>query len=326
MLNLGSDDIEDVEISDESDSDTTWDMTSGAESTLMLFIQLLLLWKKEYADKASLCFLPPVLCERVFKRFMSGMERLNEVSNNKIFLGSYIHKSIVILFNALLVEEYLACHDETDGLNLKTPLASDDIFIQNLHTVFEAEKLGGDSDPTRLPPDRYPLTRLVMACPLWRFYVKPDDKAPESISDMLQRFWPDHFDQTGQVTYIDEQHHFDNLYYIYNALAIRRRIVMDGDLRTPLGIQVDVPQNPQKIMSKTLVDALEQAIQEGLLTKDKLAEMDDGTKDFAKSAFNLLYFSVPGTDALWRKAAGRTRPAILNGLRKILGNDTAGNA
>ena len=101
---------------------------------------------------------------------------------------------------------------------------------------------------------------------------------------------------------------------------------MNVDLRTPLGEQVNVPPNPQKIVSKTLVEAFELAIQEGLLTKDKLAEMDDGTDDFAKSALNLLYISVPSIDALWSKAAGRTRQAILNGLRKILGNDTAGKA
>lgn len=320
--NASVDDADEADIAGESDSASG----DGADKQLVGFIQWLLAWKKDYADKTSLCFLPPVLCERVFKRFLNAMERLNNINSSDIFLGSYIHKSIVILFNALLVEEYLAYHGKADGLNLKTPLASDDIFIQNLHTVFEAEKLGRDSDPTRLPPDRYPLTRLVMACPLWRFYVKPDDKAPESISGMLQRFWPEHFDQMGQVTYIDEQHHFDNLYYIYNALAIRRRIVMDGDLRTPLGMQVDIPQNPQKIMSKTLVDALEQAIQEGLLTKDKLAEMDDGTEDFAKSALNLLYISVPSIETLWSKAAAKTRRTILNDLREILGNDTAGNA
>lgn len=324
--NASVDDADEADIAGESDSATGREMTGGAGKQLDWLIQWLLAWKKDYADKDSLCFLPPVLCERVFKRFLNAMERLNNVNSSDIFLGSYIHKSIVILFNALLVEEYLACHDETDGLNLKTPLASDDIFMQNLHTVYEAEKLGGDSDPTRLPPDRYPLTRLVMACPLWRFYVKPDDKAPESISGMLQRFWPDYFDQMGQVTYIDEQHHFDNFYYIYNALAIRRRIVMNVDLRTTLGEQVNVPPNPQKIVSKTLVEAFELAIQEGLLTKDKLAEMDDGTEDFAKSALNLLYISVPSIETLWSKAAGRTRQAILNGLRKILGNDTAGNA
>lgn len=143
---------------------------------------------------------------------------------------------------------------------------------------------------------------------------------------MLQRFWLGSIDQFCQVTYMEEQHHFDNLYYIYNALAIRRRIVMDVDLRTSLGMQVDVPPNPPKIVSKTVLEAFDLAIQEGLLTKDELAEMDDGTDDFAKSALNLLYISVPSTDALWIKAAGRTRQAILNGLRKILGNDTAGNA
>ena len=324
--NTSIDDVDETDISDESDSATGRDMTDGAGNLLGVFIQWLLLWKNEYADKAYLCFLPPVLCERVFKRFLNAMERLNNVKSSDIFLGSYIHKAIVILFNAILVEEYLACHDETDGVNLKTPLASDDIFIQNLHKVYEVEKLGRDPNPVKLPPANYPLTRLVMACPLWRFYIKPDHTPSESISNMLKCFWCGDLNHMNQVTYVDEHHHFDSLYYIYNALAIRRRVEMDVDFRTPLGEMVKVSPFPQKIMPKTLVEALEQAIQKGLLTKDNLAKMDDSTDAFAKSALNLLYISVPSTEALWSNATGKTRQTFLRGLRALLDNDKTGNA
>lgn len=337
------DDSDETDISDASDNDTNQEIPDGAGGTLEQFISWLLTWKKDYADTAPVCFLPPVLCERVFKRFLYGMERLNgNLSNKEIFLGSYIHRSIVILFNALLVEEYLACHDKIDGLNLKTPLTSDDIFIKNIRKVAAVEKLETGTAPAKLSPEKYPLTRLVMACPLWSFYIKPDDETPESVSDMLQCFWPDHADHLDQVIYLDTKHQFDNLYYIYNALAIRRKIGLQlapkteqrkfwerpqpPDLRTNLGKHLELSPNPQKIVSNTLLEALKQAIKDGILTKAALKELDDGTDNFAKKVFKLLYIECPGTEQLWTKATGYTKQTFLKALRTFLANDSTGNA
>lgn len=336
------DDSDETDISDTSDNDTDQEISAWAGSTLGQFIQRLMAWKKDYADTASVCFLPPVLCERVFKRFLFGMERLNNVNSSNIFLGSYIHRSIVILFNALLVEEYLAGHDDIDGLNLKTPLSSDDIFIKNIRKVAAVEKLETGTAPAKLSPEKYPLTRLVMACPLWSFYIKPDDETPESISDMLQCFWPDHVDHMDQVSYLDTEHQFDNLYYIYNALAIRRKIGLQlapkteqrkfwerpqpPDLRTNLGKHLELSPNPPKIVSNTLLEALKQAIKDGILTKAALKELDDGTDNFAKKVFKLLYIECPGTEQLWTKATGYTKQTFLKALRTFLANDSTGNA
>lgn len=320
------DDADEIDTSDSSDNNADQEITDGSGSTLGQFIQWVMTWKKEYADTASVCSLPPVLCERVFKRFLNGMERLNSVNSSDIFLGSYIHRSIIILFNALLVEEYIACHGKADGLNLKTPLSSDDIFIQNFHKVSEIETIETGSDPGTLPSKRYPLTRLVMACPLWSFYIKPDNENHESISAMLQCFWPDYSEQKGKVIYLDAQHQFDNLYYIYNALLIRRKLNVKFDLRTALGEMLLLPSNPKRILSKTLLDAIKLAIAEKIFTKDKLKELDDGTEIFAEKIFYALYTACPSTVFLWTKVTAKTIRAFLKALRALLDNDKAGNA
>ena len=321
-----ADDTDETDISDASDNNTDLEITDGSSGTLGQFIQWLMAWKEYYADKASVCFLSPVLCERVFRRFLNGMERLNNANSSDVFLGNYIHKSLVILFNTLLVEEYIACHGKADGLNLKTPVASDDIFIQNFRKVSEVEMIGTDSAPIALPYVRYPLTQLVMACPLWSFYIKPDDKNPESIFTMLQYFWPEYAEHREQVIYLDTHHQFDNLYYIYNALAIRRKLDVNFDLRTELGERLLLPSNPKKILSKTLLDAINLAIAKKIFTKDELKEMYDGTEIFAEKIFYEFYTACPSTDFLWTKVTVKTIQSFLKGLRTLLDNDNAGKA
>lgn len=330
--NMG--DTEDTESSDVSandsareiadDAQSVDDLSDGTGSKQKLFIQRLMKWKKTYADQAPLCFLPPVLCERVFRRFLHGMERLDDINSGEIFLGNYIHKSLVILFNSLLVEEYIACHDNVDGLDLTTPLSSDDIFMRNFRKVAELEQIEVKNDLKKLPPAKYPLTRLVMACPLWSFYVKPDDQTSESISDMLQCFWPEYIDQMDPVIYLDKKYQFDNLYYLYNALAIRRKIDLDIDLRTKLDKQVKVPKNSQDSILKTLVDAFKQAIAENKLSREELKGKDDGTENFGKVALELLYIISPSTKHVWSKATPRTKNRLLKTLRDMLGTDRIG--
>lgn len=232
--NMG--DTEDTESSNVSVRDPAWKMADDAQSEdkRKLFIQRLMKWKEAYAAQASLCFLPPVLCKRVFRRFLNGMKNLDKINSSKIFLGNYIHKSLVILFNSLLVEEYIACHDNVDGLALKTPLSSDDIFMRNFRKVAELEQIETKNDPAKLPSAKYPLTQLVMTCPLWSFYLKPD-KDDQSIYKKEQYFWSKYIDKEDPVIYLDEKYQFNNLYYIYNTIAIRRKIDLDIDIITNSG-------------------------------------------------------------------------------------------
>ena len=282
------------------------------------FLQWIMHWKDAYSSQKIVCFLPPLLCERAFTRFLQGMERLNSVSSSAVFLGSYIHKAIVILFNSLLVEEYLAANN-AEGLNLTTPLASNSIFLQNLRKVSEKEGLETRLDPSKLPPEKYPLTRLVMACPLWRFYLKPDEKESESIDTMLAFFWSEYDTQINSVEYIEDNYKFNNLYYIYNMIALRRNIVLDHDFRTDLGKEKNISKNPKKLMANILLAALKKAFMEKAVNSERDLELDEGAEDIAKAAFNLLYIPCPSTDRLWNTATANSRQTFSKGLEEIFG-------
>ena len=208
------------------------------------------------------------------------------------------------------VEEYLAAYNNAEGLNLTTPLSSNTIFLQNLRKVFEKEDLGTHLDPAKLPPAKYPLTRLVMACPLWQYYVKPDEQEAESILRMLEYFWLDHDAQKMPVEYIDERYKFDNLYYVYNILAIRRSLFIEYDIRTDIGIKLDAPTNPRKLNTKSMRDTATQAVKIGFSALQRVSDSADGDDDIAKRFLNLLYLPCPSREKLWNNASASSKQAL----------------
>ena len=211
------------------------------------FVQAISLWKKRYTSQSNMFFTPTSLCVRVFSRFLHGMERLNNTSNNEIFLGKYIHRSLVIFFNSLLVEEYIACNKGmTKGLNLTTPLSSDDIFLKNVTHAFDTKDINAISFENTIK--KYPLTSLVLSCPLWFFYIKPkDDKknTDNTVIGIVEKFIAYTIKETKsalgdkynlensirtKIFYSKERPEnsspaaFNNLYYILNSLAISRNL------------------------------------------------------------------------------------------------------
>lgn len=305
---IESDDSSDMENIDDSQSEDRQQATISSEQKD--FIQWIMDWKDTHSSQKTISFIPPLLCDRVFTRFLQGMERLNSVSSSAVFLGSYIHKSLVILFNSLLVEEYLAVYNNAEGLNLTTPLTSNSIFLQNLRKVSEKEDLGTRLDPAKLPPEKYPLTRLVMACPLWQYYVKPDEQEAESILRMLAGFWPNHDVQKMSVTYIDERYKFRNLYYLYNILAIRRSLFIGQDIRTEIGIHLGAPANPKKLITKSMKDAATQVMRRGFSILQRDSDSADGEEDIAKRFLNLLYLPCPSRENLWNNASSNSKQAL----------------
>lgn len=212
------------------------------------FVQAISLWKKRYTSQSNMFFTPTSLCVRVFSRFLHGMERLNNTSNNEIFLGKYIHRTLVIFFNSLLVEEYIACNNgTTKGLNLTTPLSSDNIFLNNFTYIF------GDKDIKEIFSEKtiqkYPLTSLVLSCPLWFFYIKPQTKLYKNVTQSIKYSIEKNdlelskkYEEESQITYKkrlpEKKEAFYNLYYILNSLAISRKLQLHKEERnkeTPKG-------------------------------------------------------------------------------------------
>lgn len=318
------DNLSDMENTDDPQSEENQQTIISREQTA--FLQWIMDWKNVYSRQKHACFLPPLLCERIFTRFLQGMERLNNVSSNDIFLGSYIHKSLVILFNSLLVEEYLVVYNNAEGLNLTTPLKSNSIFLQNLRKVSEKEDLGTRLDPAKLPPEKYPLTRLVMACPLWQYYVKPDEQEAESILRMLEGFWPAHDAQKMPVEYIDERYKFENLYYIYNIIAIRRGLFITQDIRTEVGKKLNILENPKKLVVKTMKETAARAVQQGIPREMLLNDSPDGEEDIAKNFLNLLYLPCPSRESLWNNASESNKRTLRKSLEEIFGKSKTASA
>ena len=214
------------------------------------FVEAISLWKEIYTSQSNMFFTPTSLCVHVFSRFLHGMERLNNTSNNEIFLGKYIHRALVIFFNSLLVEEYIVCNKSmTTGLNLTTPLSSDNIFLKNVTHAFGAKDINAISFENTIK--KYPLTSLVLSCPIWVFYVKyvkngtkrePDIKQTSNenaVHDIMAKFISDtikiknpelskkYKEKGPQIIYKKgsaEKQTLYNLYDILNSLAISRKL------------------------------------------------------------------------------------------------------
>ena len=208
------------------------------------FVEAIFLWKKMYTSQLNMFFTPTSLCRRVFSRFLHGMERLNNTSNNEICLGKYIHRALVIFFNSLLVEEYIVCNKGmTTGLNLTTPLSSDNIFLKNVTHAF------GNKDIKEIPFEntikKYPLTSLVLSCPLWFFYMKQEYDIKQKINEhsvnyIVTRFIGNTIEKNNsklskkykeerpKIIYkkgdAEKQIVFENLYNILNSIAISRKL------------------------------------------------------------------------------------------------------
>lgn len=244
------------------------------------FMKAIMAWKNAHTEHPIVHFTPTILCMRIFNRFLQGMERLNGINAGEIFLGNFIHRSLVILFNSLLIEEHVVYRGNAEGLNLTTPLSSDDIFIRNIEYI-SGERLNADNSDTSLwALADYPLTQLIMSCPLWLFYVRPEQKS-RSVAALLNGFSSRYgfvlFPAEADEMVIDSRdtaiHYgsrgvtFDNFYYLLNAMAIPRkievalptaRLASPEDPRTGLGLKYDMPTGKRRTnLAPKIITAIE---------------------------------------------------------------------
>lgn len=244
------------------------------------FMTAIMKWRNDCARQFVMHFTPTILCMRFFDKFLQGMERLNGINAGEIFLGNFIHRSLVILFNSLLIEEHVVYRGNAEGLNLTTPLSSDDIFIRNVEYI-SGERLNADTMDTALRAlDNYPVTRLIMSCPLWLLYVRPEQKS-RSVAALLNGFSARHGfalfatktagleddDRDMGVHYGGKGAAFTNFYYLLNAMAIPRKveISLSADLiasaedpRTELGLKYDMPTGKRRTnLAPKIITAIE---------------------------------------------------------------------
>ena len=262
----------------------------GVNHWQQYFISYMLTWRNSYTRDSTIYSTPLLLCVRIFSRFLQGLERLNSINGNKVFLGSYIHRALVIFFNSILVEEHIACFGNASGLSLATPLVKDDIFIYNYKHVNSINKR--NLEENNLNTD-YPLTRLVLSCPLWLLYIKPEKQGVNMMS-ILNRFKLNMLrglnsniniknrDIDMNVVYGDKNAEFKNFYDLLNALAIQRKLEISTsaerkestkDIRSDLGWNYNFPQEKR-------ITQLAEKIMEAIRTEPRLNKKYEGQIEY----------------------------------------------
>ncbi len=248
------------------------------------FIERIFLWRNTYSKDSVIYSTPSLLCIRIFSRFLQGLERLNGINSSNVFLGNYIHRSLVIFFNSILVEEYIACFGNGRGLNMTIPLVKDDIFIYNYKYIIEKET-NKTSENKKLFDEKclknhYPLTRLIISYPLWLLYIKPDEQDNGVVSILKEIGQVTSATQHSQtaiptvsdaginmnIVYGDNNVIFKNFYDLLNALAIQRKVEISvadkvktyyEDTRTELGRNYDLPRGKRRIhLAEKMMEAI----------------------------------------------------------------------
>lgn len=125
----------------------------------------------EYADLV----VSPAVLGKIFTRFFYATNAMDrELSRYK--LGEWMHRMVVVFLNSVLVVEALEKLNLSEvSLDLKNPVKSDLIFIDNLKNI---DASAGKSDLT--------LSLWLLACPLWKAYIK--DAPSEGLYDQILQF------------------------------------------------------------------------------------------------------------------------------------------
>lgn len=196
------------------------------------FIDILLKWVHSYSNnqfKSS-----PLLCSRIMKRFFMSLRNINsEISNKEIFIGMYIHRCLVAIFNSILIEEFLLnIKNKEFSINLANAITDDKIFINNLSKIYNLATHLKVDNIMDFFHDRLPLFTFVFTCPLWGLYLKNRD---ENGKEILNEAYAEYMKlQEGSkadiqesykviLIYGDNQKEFSNLYYPLNSLVIQKK-------------------------------------------------------------------------------------------------------
>lgn len=128
------------------------------EEELKIFIIELSKWIDEYKG----IVLPPYLLGKIATRAFASIDS-SDVSKD-VNLGEAIHRRIVILLNAILVEE---AREYGYNLNNNNPSGSDDIFVANLKKF----KVINGSESTGFDVNKLLLFNWIVKCPLLLAYM-----------------------------------------------------------------------------------------------------------------------------------------------------------
>lgn len=158
IIPTDNDDDNDMAESDEIEGFSIDESDEGVAE----FIKTLSDWIDEYNDDNHKIVLPPYLLGKIATRVFASINSLDRSKGKK--LGEAMHRKIVILLNAVLVEE---AREYGYNLNNNNPSGSDTIFVDNLKKF---KKINGNATAD------FDLEKLMMfnwfvRCPLLLAYI-----------------------------------------------------------------------------------------------------------------------------------------------------------
>lgn len=129
---------------------------------VVMFVEDLSRWIDEYNETSKKIVLPTYLLGKIATRVFSSINLLD--ASKDVNLGEAMHRRIVILLNAILVEE---AREYGYNLNNNNPSGSDDIFVANLKKF----KVINGSESTGLDANKLLLFNWIVKCPLLLAYM-----------------------------------------------------------------------------------------------------------------------------------------------------------
>ena len=175
----------------EEDSQNSSEPPTNAD-TYMKFRDALVAWIDKVA--ASVGMYHPHVYARMTTRFFYTLTSIDTAVKPKDwYTGHLLHRQIVALLNAILVEERLA-RGLTQSLQRDNPTEKDTNFYDNLRTSCFVKKASANTsapndflNSNRLDPNVLPFFCLIASCPLWALYVRPEVEIRASQSTATQR-------------------------------------------------------------------------------------------------------------------------------------------
>ncbi len=272
---------------DDEKEDVVADEGNGSDITNKNFLESLRLWSRLCKKLFLKISAPTVLCANIMKRYFYALARIDaNISNESIFVGSYLHRCLIAFFNSVLVEEFLLSDErESAYILLDNPATVDDVFLKNIFSsgaIIECEEKGDSEQIAKLFAaefkqykiekgficDRYPMFKSVFTCPLWGLYLNPGDGSECNIANSVYEIYIQSQQQHIETvkTYYgvvygesSSSPNFLNMYHLLNSLAIPKFIKSEPrvilETRTDVGRSLGLPLNPRSIKRKAVINS-----------------------------------------------------------------------
>lgn len=131
------------------------------ETNYTEFNKLILEWMKK---ATQLPCIPVYIVARIRIRFFYTLTQMNHgIKEEDWYLGNLIHRLIVGFLNAVLVESALFHEIDIQGIDLRNPVTSDDVFMKNVEWMGEQ------------PEEIQSFFAFFFSCPIWGLFLNPEE-------------------------------------------------------------------------------------------------------------------------------------------------------